>query len=226
MKRFFHSELEEFRSNLILMAEKAIEVVRDAVNAVLENDPDLAKRVIKKDDAIDDLEKEIDAEAIRYLSLRAPVATELRLLTLGMNIATDLERIGDEATSIAKRTSKLGGEFPVKDFLHLPAMAEHTLEMLRDAIDSFLDGNEEKAMAIIKRDKKVDELNRENFDKLKKRMADLPETVSSNFELIFVSKSLERIADHATNVAEEVIYLLKAEDIRHSPEIKDYKRVT
>ncbi len=223
MKRFFHSELEQFRSNLLLMGERCIEIVRLSTRALLEGNVDFAKAVLTKDDAIDELEVMIDAEAIRYISMRAPVAKDLRLLTVGMKAAHDLERVGDEATSIARRTLKLDAALPVKDFLGIPAMTQITLEMLRDSIDSFIEGEADKALAIPLRDKEVDRLNKQNYETLARLITQDTARINSYLDLMFISKSIERVADHASNISEEVVYLYKAEDIRHSSLVKEAK---
>lgn len=224
MKRFFHQELEEFRSNLVLMGEKCIEIVQLALRALVEHDPALAAEVLRRDDAIDQLEKLIDAEAVRYISLRAPVAGELRLLMVGMKAGHDLERVGDEASSIAKRAKRLTQQVPVNDLRHIPVMATLALEMLRDAIHAFLEGDGERAKSILRRDRDVDDLNRQNFAAFSETMTRQPDKVGAYVELMWVSKSLERVADHATNIAEEVLYLLSGEDIRHTTTIKDLRR--
>lgn len=224
MKRFFHTELEDFRSNLVLMGEKAIELVRLSVRALEEKEVALCQEVLRKDDAIDELEVLIDNEGIRYISLRAPVATELRLLTVGMKVGHDLERVGDEACTIAKRTRRLLASEGGYDLLHMPRMAEHAIAMLRDAIDCFLNGDIEGAKLIPPRDREVDNLNRENYQRLTEQLVSKPEQVERLLDLIFISKSLERIADHATNLAEEVIFLYRGDNIRHSEEIKQLKK--
>ena len=224
MKRFFHSELEQFRSNLLLMGERCIEIGRLSTRALLESDVSLARAAVAKDDAIDDLELMIDAEAIRYISMRAPVARDLRLLVMGMKAAHDLERVGDEATSIARRVIKLDTRIPpVKDFLSLPQMSTLTLEMLRDSIDSLIDGDAEKAIGIPMRDKEIDKLNRANYAAIADAIRADGNKVDAEIDLLFISKSLERIADHAANISEEVVYLYKAEDIRHTPAVKEGK---
>jgi len=132
MKRFFDTELETFRSNLILMGETSIRQVRDAVKALVEGDVALADRVIAADDVIDNLEVKIDEEAMLYMNLRAPVATELRLVIVGMKASHDLERVGDECTTIAKRAIRLAAEPPLKPYIDIPRMATIAVEMLRD----------------------------------------------------------------------------------------------
>ncbi len=220
MKRFFDSELETFRSNLILMGETSIRQVRDAVKALVESDVALADRVIAADDEIDTLEVKIDEEAMRYMNLRAPIATELRLVIVGMKASHDLERVGDEATSIAKRAVKLSAEPPLKPYIDLPRMAGIALEMLRDALDCFLDGDIEKALAVVRRDAEVDAINKQLYRELSSFMVENPATTTRALELMFISKSIERIADHATNIAEEMVFLARAKDIRHSEELK------
>jgi phosphate transport system protein len=223
MKRFFHTELEAFRSSLMLMAEKALELSRQATRALLEKDLDMAKLVLQRDDEIDRLEMAIDNEAIRYLSLRSPVGRELRLLTVGMKTSRELERVGDEACTIAKRVIQIDRSMPVRDFLHIPQMSHEALEMLRDASNSLLEGDVLLAREIPIRDKKIDIMTRENYEFLIEIMMKEPEKVPSSLDLVFITKSIERIADHATNIAEEVVFLMNAEDVRHSLHTREVK---
>ncbi len=220
MKRFFDTELETFRSQLILMGETAIEQVRGAMKALVESDQALANQVIASDDRLDQLEIKIDDEAVRYMNLRAPIASDLRLVIVGMKASHDLERVGDEATSIAKRAIRLSAEPALKPYIDLPRMAVMALEMLRDALDCFLQVDEAKALAICQRDAEVDDLNRQLYRELTSYMIEKPETISRAIELMFISKSIERIADHATNIAEEMIYLSQGRDVRHSDAVK------
>lgn len=220
MKRFFDNELETFRSHLILMGETAIRQVRDALKALVDGDIALADRVIAADDELDDLEIKIDTEAIRYMNLRAPVATELRLVIVGMKASHDLERVGDETTSIAKRAVKLAAEPQLKPYVDIPRMAEIAIEMLRGALDCFINGDSDGAIAVVKRDCEVDAINKQLYRELSSYMIENPQTTSRALELMFISKSIERIADHASNIAEEMVFLNKAEDIRHREELK------
>lgn len=212
MKRYFHSELEDLRSQLVLLGEKAMDSVRLATRALMEGDLYFVEQVLNMDDAIDDLEVEIDREAIRYISLRAPVASDLRLLTVGIKASHDLERVGDEATNIAKRTRRMNTEGPTPDFLELPEMSNIALEMLRDALDSFVEEDPEKAISICRRDKEVDEMDRRNFTRISDMMKVNPGDIDSLLELVFISRSFERVADHATNIAEEVVFLLSGQE--------------
>ena len=221
MKRFFDYELETFRSHLVLMGEIAVRQVRQAVDALVEGNISLADQVAAADDELDSLELKIDEEAIRYMSLRSPVATELRLVIVGMKTSHDLERVGDEATNIARRVPRLAAEPPIKPYVDLPRMARIAIEMLRDALDCFLQEDEAKALAVCKRDAEVDAINRQLYRELTSFMIENPATTSRALELMFISKSIERIADHASNIAEEMIYLAKGRDVRHSPATKN-----
>jgi phosphate transport system protein len=220
MKRFFDAELDSFRTNLIHMGDTAVRQVRDAMEALVTADATLAERVIVADDELDRLEIKIDDEAVRYMNLRSPIASELRLVIVGMKASHDLERVGDEATGIAKRARRLAQEPPLKPYVDLPRMAFMAVEMLRDALDCFIKGDTDKALDVIRRDKDVDALNKQLYRELTSFMIEKPETISRAIELMFISKSLERIADHATNIAEEMIYLAKGQDVRHDAKVK------
>ena len=202
------------------MGETAIQQVRDALKALVEGDTALAQRVIAADDQLDELEIKIDDEAVRFMSLRAPIASDLRLVIVGMKTSHDLERVGDEATSIAKRAIKLAAEPPLKPYIDIPLMTSMALEMLRDALDCLLQVDDAKAIVVCKRDLEVDKINRQLYRELTSFMVEKPETISRAIELMFISKSIERIADHATNIAEETIFLSKGKDVRHSDEVK------
>jgi len=216
MKRFFDAELENFRSHLLQMGERAIDQTRLAMQALVNGDIPLADRVIAADDELDKLEVQIDDEAIRYMTLRGPVASELRLIVVGMKASHDLERVGDEATGIARRSRKLAIEPRLELYADMPRMANIALEMLRDALDCFVQEDEHKALSVIRRDAEVDNLNRLVYRRLTSFMIEKPDTIARALELMFISKSLERIADHATNIAEEMVFLARGQDIRHS----------
>lgn len=216
MKRFFDTELESFRSNLVQMGERSIDQVRLAMRALTESDLALADKVIAADDEIDKLEVQIDEEAIRYMTLRGPIASELRLVVVGMKASHDLERVGDEATSIARRARKLAIEPRVELYADFPRMTNIALEMLRAALDCFVHEDQQKALAVIRRDSEVDNLNRLLYRRLTSYMIEKPDTIARALELMFISKSVERIADHATNIAEEMVFLSGGQDIRHS----------
>lgn len=220
MKRFYDAELESFRSNLLQMGERAMEQTRLAIRALTDADLALADKVIANDDALDQLEVKIDEEAVRYMTLRGPVASELRLVIVGMKASHDLERVGDEATSIARRARKLAIEPRLELYTDVPRMANIALEMLRDALDCFVNDDEQKAIGVCRRDAEVDNMNRMVYRRLTSFMIEKPEVIARALEMMFISKSIERIADHATNIAEEMIYLTKGKDVRHSEELK------
>jgi len=225
MKRFFDNELEIFRSQLLRMGEVSIRQVRDALKALVEGDVGLADQVIAGDDELDELEKQIDTEAIRYMGLRSPVATELRLVIVGMKASHDLERVGDEATSISKRAIKLAAEPPLKPYVDIPRMASIAIEMLSDALECFVHADRAKAIAVVKRDAEVDAINKQLYRELSSYMVEDPRTTTRALELMFISKSIERIADHACNIAEEMVFLSEAQDIRHDESLKKYGKV-
>ena len=211
----FDQELAALKEKLLTMASKAEAAVNNAIKALVDRDDDLARSVKEEDNALDQLEIEVDEMAIGLLS-KAPLASDLRLITVAMKISHDLERVGDEATTISRRAVELGQEPQLKPYIDIPRMAKMALEMLGDALEAFVNANPEKARAVIPRDKEVDALNRQLHRELSSYMVERPTTITRCLNLIVISKSLERIADHATNVAEEVVYLYEAKDIRHT----------
>jgi phosphate transport system protein len=211
----FEQELGTLKEKLLTMASLAEAAVNKAIKALVERDDDLARKVKGEDNAIDQLEIEVDEMAVLILS-KAPLASDLRLITVAMKISHDLERVGDEATTIARRSLELSQEPQLKPYIDIPRMAKMALEMLDDALDAFVNRNPEKARAVIPRDKEVDLLNKQLHRELSSYMVERPATISRCLNLMVISKSLERIADHATNVAEEVVYLYEAKDIRHT----------
>jgi phosphate transport system protein len=214
MENHFDLGLDELRQKLLLMASRAETAVNDSVQALMQRNYDLAMQVRADDDIIDDFEIEIDELAIQLLT-KAPLASNLRLVTVAMKISQNLERIGDEATKIAKRARDLAQEAPVKISLDLPRLAGMALVMVKDALDAFVQRDSAKAREIIPRDKEVDALNREMHNALAQHMMEHPDAIARCLHWIVAAKSLERIADHAKNIAEEVVYLCEAQDIRH-----------
>ena len=208
-------ELDVLKQKLLTMASHAETAVNQALQALTQRDRDLALRVKEDDRVIDQFEVEIDELVIQLLT-KAPLASNLRLVTTAMKISQNLERIGDEATKIAKRARDLSQEPPVKIVLDLPRMAGLALDMLKTALDAFVNNDPAAARALIPRDKEVDALNKQIHNALVQHMVKNPDTIGRCLHLMVVSKSLERIADHATNVAEDVVYLCEAQDIRHT----------
>jgi phosphate transport system protein len=212
-------ELSALKNALLTMASHAESAVRLAVDAVVDRDYDLAMQVRSSDTVIDRFEVEVDELAIRLLA-KAPLAGDLRLIAVTMKISQNLERVGDEATKIAKRARDLSQEPPLKLAVAIPQIADLALRMLRTSLDAFVNRDPAAARALIPQDKEVDALNKQVHRLLADQMIENPETVARCLNLMVVAKSLERIADHAKNVAEEVVYLCEAEDIRHSGKSK------
>ena len=185
------------------------------MRAMVERDDLLAQAVMDDDNIIDQFEVEIDDIAIHLLA-KAPVATDLRLTTVAMKISQNLERVGDSAVTIARRAVELNTEPQLKAYVDLPRMATMALEMMREAISAFINREPDKARAVVRRDSEVDNLNRQLHRELSSFMVERPANISRCLNLMVVSKCLERIADHATNIAEDVVYLYEAIDIRHS----------
>jgi phosphate transport system protein len=216
MQRHFDQELAELKQELLTMGGLAEAAVSNVIKALLTRDDDLARKVKEDDHALDQFEIDMDERAIALLALKAPLASDLRLITVAMKISHDLERVGDEATTIARRALELSQEPQLKPYVDIPRMAELGLSMLKDGLDSFVSGNVKQALAVIPRDKDVDAINKQLHRELVSYVIERPPTITRCLNLMVISKSLERIADHATNIAEEVVYLYEGRDIRHS----------
>ncbi len=214
MERHFDTELAELQQKLLTMASHAETAVNEAVQALLTRDDDLARAAHERDNTIDRLEKEVDEQAIGLLA-RAPLASDLRLVTVAMKICQNLERVGDEATKISKRVRELNGEPPLKTAVDIPAITRAALDMLKAALDAFVSRDAAAARLLIDRDKAVNDANREIHQQLISTMIEDRENITRCLNLMVISKSLERIADHAVNIAEDVVYLREAQDIRH-----------
>ena len=214
MTRHFEDELAQFKEILLTMGSYAESSVAQAVQALTDRNDRLAEQVQHNDNIMDRYEIEVDDLAISLLA-KAPLATDLRLITVAMKISQNLERIGDEATTIARRALELNSEPQIKSYIDIPRMAATALAMLKDSLDAFVNKQPEKARAVIPRDKDVDALNHQLYRELSSFMVENPATIGRCLNLMTISKSLERVADHATNIAEEVVYLCEARDIRH-----------
>jgi phosphate transport system protein len=214
METHHDKELAELRDTLLIMASHAEAAVTRAVQAVVNRDESLAAQVRTGDDTLDALEVRIDDLGVALLA-KAPLASDLRLVLMAMKISQNLERVGDEAGKIAKRARELATEAPLKAQFDIPGMARLVLDMLKTSIDAFVRRDAAAAMAIIPRDKEVNALNKKYQAELIELMTKDPENIRRCLWLTIVFKSLERIADHAKNVAEEVVYLCEARDIRH-----------
>src|SRR5947207_8836430 len=211
----FDYQLGELKNLLLTMVSHTELAVKQAINALETRDYELAVQVRSDDSLIDEFEIEVDEMAIRLLA-KAPLARDLRFIAVTMKISQNLERVGDEASKIAKRAKHLSEEPPLKLRVDIPALADLVLRMLKSALDAFVDKDPAAARALIPQDKQVDASNKEIHRQLANEMVQRPETVNRCLNLMVVAKSLERIADHAKNMAEEVVFLCDAEDIRHS----------
>ena len=211
----FDEELQKLKDKLLAMASHAESAVSRSIRSLTERDDALAQQVQQDDNILDRYEIEIDDIAIHLLSM-APVASTLRLITVAMKISQNLERVGDEAVKIARRAIDLNAEPQLKPYVDLPRMAQMSLKMLRGALDAFVERQPDGARTIIPSDAEVDKLNRQLHRELSSFMVESPSNISRCLSLMAISRSLERVADHATNIAEEVVYLYEARDIRHS----------
>ncbi|MBR59586.1 MAG: phosphate transport system regulatory protein PhoU [Euryarchaeota archaeon] len=216
MSTYFEHNLENLRSKLLLMGQLANESLRTSIKALINADPVLAKSVREKDEEIDNLENEISEIVTTYLSTHAPVAADLRLLVATLKISHDLERIGDEAKAIARRSRKTA----LHQFNEIPRMNEIAQEMLQDSLSVFVEFDEAKAKSIWTRDLQVDKLHGENNRFCLNMTEKEPTSATSAFEILFISKSLERIADHAVNISKEVVFMATSVDVRHAAKYK------
>jgi phosphate transport system protein len=218
MQQDIEPELDALKQRLLIMASHAEAAVNQALEALVTRDDKLALRVKENDHVLDRFEVEIDNLAIQILA-QGPPPGDLRFVTVAMKISQNLERVGDEAAKIAKRARALSTEAPLKVNVDLPDMARLALGMLKAALDAFVNRDPTAARAIIPRDQEVDALNKEIHRALVRHMTQDSETIARCLNFMTVTKCLERIADHATNVAEAVVYLCEAHDIRHSGKI-------
>jgi len=214
--RQYDAELTTIREKLLEMGGKVELMINDSLKSLVERDSDLADRVIAYDHEINRLEMEIDGRCLEVLALRQPAARDLRFITLALKIVTDLERIGDQCRNIGKRAKELNEEPPLKPYIDLPRMALHAGTMVKEALDAFVRGDADLAYKVCRNDSFVDDLNEQIQRELLTYMIGDATTISRAMKINHISKCLERIADHATNVAEMVIFMVKGKDIRHT----------
>lgn len=212
----FEDELRNLKERILKMGFLVETAIRDSVKSLVDRDSELAREVIRRDHQINALDVEIDEECIRLIALRQPKAGDLRFITTAMKITTDLERMGDLAEDISERAIELNEEPLLKPYIDIPRMAEISRGMLRDALDALVKGDTKGAMDAIKRDDEVDCLNVQVFNELLFFMIQDPRNVSRATRITYVSKYIERIADHATNIAEMVIYMVEGKIVRHT----------
>jgi phosphate transport system protein len=216
--KHFQEELSELKASLVGMAGVAEEQVQHAMRALLGRDVELARRVVDGDNLLDDLEIEIDNRAINLLALQQPMARDLRFITMAMKISSDLERVGDHAVNIADAVKYMVKAPPFPVLPEIEEMARLATAMLADALTAFVQGDAASAREILHRDDRVDELHDNNFRILLTHMMEDPRRITAGMDLLLISGNLERIADLATNICEEVIYLVEGRIVKHGAE--------
>ena len=212
----FDLDLDKLRTMILAMGGKVENMITGSVKSLSERDSDLASRIIAMDHEVISFEVAIDEKCLELLALRQPAARDLRFITLALKIVTDLERIGDQCANMAKRVLEINEEPPIKPYIDIPRMAQWTEIMLKEALDAFVRGDVDLAVKVCKDDQYVDELNIQIQRELLSFMIEDPSTITRAINLNYISKYLERIADHATNIAEMVIFMVKGKDIRHT----------
>jgi phosphate transport system protein len=220
METHFQQELAKLKEQLLKMGGLAERAISNAIDALVKRDTPLAEKTIGEDEKINKMELVIDDWCLKLLALHQPLAADLRFITSAMRINVELERIGDLAVNIAERVVSLNQEPQLKPYIDIPRMAEITKNMVKDVLDSFVNGDADLARAVCARDDQVDALNDQVFRELMTYMLAEPKTITRAVHLIIVSKYLERIADHATNIAEGVIFMVKALVIKHHADSK------
>jgi len=213
--RHFQEELEHLKTRLLEMGGLAEEQVRLSIKALVDRDRDLIERVLQADEPINKLHIEIDGRCFTLLALHQPMAVDLRAIVSAVKINTDLERVGDLAVNIAEAATRYATHPPVKKLIDIPRMATIAQSMLRDALDAFVRRDTTLAQRVLDQDDTLDDLKTQIFRELLTYMLQDPSTIEPALDLILVSRHLERIGDHATNIAEDVIFIVSARDVRH-----------
>ena len=212
--RQYEEELQQLRAKVLEMGGLVEKQIGDAVTSLTERNSDLARETIERDHMVNYLDVAVDEACTRLLALHQPAARDLRFIMTSMKISTDLERIGDIAQNVCERALELNEE-PPPQYMDLPQMADWARSMLRDSLDAFVREDTELALQVCQRDDFIDDLTAQIFNKMLERMTQEPETAARSTRILFLAKYLERIADHATNIGEMVIYMAKGKSIRH-----------
>jgi len=218
VERHFERDLEALKEQLLLMGGRAEAIVLKSVEALRRLDRELAREIVADDRVIDLMEIDIDERCLRLLALQQPMARDLRFITAALKINNDLERVGDHAVNIAGGVLRSAGEPLLKPLIDIPRMAELASGMLHDALDAFVRRDPETARRLVRSDDEVDALNRQIFRELLSFMIEDPATITRGMELVLVARNLERVADLATNIAEEVVFITEARVIKHHAE--------
>jgi phosphate transport system protein len=217
----YEEELRKLRENLLMMGAKVEEMIASSMRALVERDTLLAREMIEFDHQINRLELETDEACLRILARRQPVASDLRFITIALKLVTDLERMGDLAVNICERVIELNDEPPLKPYLDLPRMADVAQGMLRDALDAFVAADAERAQQVIENDRALDTYYADIFRVLLTYMMEDPRNIYRATRVQSIAKYIERIGDHATNLAESVVFMVRGKDIRHTGSSKN-----
>lgn len=215
MTKRFRKELENIKKQILTLGSMVEERVQMAIKAVEDNDSELAKQIIKTDYEIDEAEVEIEEECLKVLALHQPVAVDLRFLIAVIKINNDLERIGDQAVNIAERVGVTAKLEPIDNFFDYSSMGEKVQAMLKMSLDALINLDMDTAYKVITLDDEVDDIKNEAYDRIKLAIQENPDKVGYLINLLLISRHLERLADHTENIAEEVIYLVEGEIVRH-----------
>lgn len=213
--RHFIDELQVLKSRLLEMGDLATSRIDQAVAGLIARDPQTLSRVIQDDELVNDYQIEIDDRCFKLLALRQPMATDLRLIMATTRITADLERVGDLAVNIAEAAVRYIQHPPVKPLIDLPKMSDMAQRMLRDALSAFVSGDVALAADVLKRDDGLDDLKRQVFQDLMTHMLNNADLIPPALDLVLISRHLERVGDHATNIAEDIVFLVEGRDIRH-----------
>jgi len=216
MQRHFDEELATLKEKILQMGAMVEEQIANSIKALVERDTDLAHHVIENDHRVNAMDVQIDEDCLRLIALHQPMAGDLRFLTTAMKISTELERMSDLAENISERSIELNEEPQLKPYIDIPRMAQEALRMVKESLDAFVNRNSELARSVCKADDVIDDLNHQIFRELLSFMIEDPETTTRAIRISFISKYIERIADHATNIAELVVYLVEGKIIRHT----------
>jgi phosphate transport system protein len=215
----YEEELKKLREEILYMGGLVEDQIQKAVKSLVDRDSELAKIIIERDHEVNRLDVEIDELCIRLLALHQPAGKDLRFITTGLKITTDLERIGDMSVNTCERALELNQEPQLKPYVDIPRMARIAQRMIRESLDAFVREDTDLALKVCKDDEEIDQLNSQIFREVISFMIEDPHTVSRAMKISSISKYLERMADHATNIAEMVIFMVKGKSIRHMKEL-------
>jgi phosphate transport system protein len=215
----YEEDLKKLREDILYMGGLVEDQIQKAVSSLVDRDSVLAETIIQRDQEVNRLDVEIDDLCIRLLALRQPAGGDLRFITTALKITTDLERIGDMAVNICERALELNTEPQLKPYIDIPRMAQTSERMIRESLDAFVREDTDLALKVCKDDQEVDDLNSQIFRETISFMIEDPHTINRAMKISSISKYLERIADHATNIAEMVVFMVKGKSIRHMKDI-------